>query len=329
MGLHTATGEWQSFELRMRRRRAERLTLRAEVALDAGFPEDARGFLDEARRLAPNLRGLTAVQQRLDHPESVVAMDGGSPQVAAVSLRRRALPLAIGGAAAVVALVMAARPSPIAPVVDGRMFSLAVPDAVPRHVPLPPEVRSPASVSTAAQSMRRDGVDVPPLPDIAPARPGRDGETPDDWVAVARPVPASVTQLVPLPSVSRETAPIAAGSAALPVLDGIASTPPGATVSAGALPEVASLPADRAIRATLDRYAAASTSLAAAGAPRVSLGECRIDVLGPAAHADCSGTAIWLRIGEQSPRTEPRQWTFELTRAQAGWQILSARVQNR
>jgi tRNA uridine 5-carboxymethylaminomethyl modification enzyme len=46
---HISTAEWQSFELRMRHRRAQRCLLRAEVALEAGFPGDARAALDEAR----------------------------------------------------------------------------------------------------------------------------------------------------------------------------------------------------------------------------------------------------------------------------------------
>ena len=51
---HTATQEWQSFEMKMRRRRLERCVLRASVALEAGVLEDAAEALDEARRLDPN-----------------------------------------------------------------------------------------------------------------------------------------------------------------------------------------------------------------------------------------------------------------------------------
>src|SRR5690242_2712132 len=65
---HTKTGEWKSFEIRMRHRRAERLVLRAEAAADAGRIEDARACLTEARALAPSLGGIAAVEARLDHP---------------------------------------------------------------------------------------------------------------------------------------------------------------------------------------------------------------------------------------------------------------------
>ena len=68
MASHTATGEWQSFELRMRRRRADRLVLRANAAADQGHADEARACLEEARQLAPGLPGIDAVQQKLDAP---------------------------------------------------------------------------------------------------------------------------------------------------------------------------------------------------------------------------------------------------------------------
>ena len=63
---HTATGEWQSFEGRMRRRRAERLALRADVAADAGCIQEAREALAEARKLAPTLPDLDRIEHKLD-----------------------------------------------------------------------------------------------------------------------------------------------------------------------------------------------------------------------------------------------------------------------
>ena len=68
---HTATGEWQSFEGRMRRRRAERLALRADVAADAGCIEEAREALAEARTLAPTLPELDRIEHKLDRPAPV------------------------------------------------------------------------------------------------------------------------------------------------------------------------------------------------------------------------------------------------------------------
>ena len=65
MGSHTSTGEWQSFEARMRRRRAERLALRADVAADAGCREEAEACIEEGRRLAPSLPAFARVEQKL------------------------------------------------------------------------------------------------------------------------------------------------------------------------------------------------------------------------------------------------------------------------
>jgi hypothetical protein len=62
---HIATEEWQSFELRMRRRRAERMLVHAEAAVDDRRLDEARAALDEARRLCPALPSLTEVEARL------------------------------------------------------------------------------------------------------------------------------------------------------------------------------------------------------------------------------------------------------------------------
>jgi hypothetical protein len=64
MATHTASGEWQSFEVRMQRRRAERLILRAEVALEAGFHDDAHAAIVEAARLWPDAPRLSEVEAR-------------------------------------------------------------------------------------------------------------------------------------------------------------------------------------------------------------------------------------------------------------------------
>src|SRR5262245_34931094 len=63
---HTATGEWKSFEVRMRRRRAERLVARADAAATAGDMEEARSSLEEALGLWPGAPGLTDVQRTLE-----------------------------------------------------------------------------------------------------------------------------------------------------------------------------------------------------------------------------------------------------------------------
>src|SRR5689334_20397289 len=77
---HTATGEWKSFEIRMRRRRAERLVLRADVAAEAGYADDARAFLEEARTRWPAVPGLAEIQRRIDAPVPAAAAEPGAPR---------------------------------------------------------------------------------------------------------------------------------------------------------------------------------------------------------------------------------------------------------
>ncbi len=60
----------------MRLRRAERLLLRAEIALDAGYPEDVLPCLEEVRRLAPSLPALHRLEQKVRAtPVAPLALD--------------------------------------------------------------------------------------------------------------------------------------------------------------------------------------------------------------------------------------------------------------
>lgn len=64
---HTSTQQWQSFEIKMRHRRAERCVARAEEALVTGREEEARAALAEARALnsaAPSFEDLLAAARR-------------------------------------------------------------------------------------------------------------------------------------------------------------------------------------------------------------------------------------------------------------------------
>lgn len=62
---HAATPQWQSFELRMRHRRADRCTRRAELALQAGALDDAWEAIEEARRMNPSGAGVADVVRRI------------------------------------------------------------------------------------------------------------------------------------------------------------------------------------------------------------------------------------------------------------------------
>jgi hypothetical protein len=106
-----------------------------------------------------------------------------------------------------------------------------------------------------------------------------------------------------------------------------------------------------AVRGVLNKYEAAYSRLDAAAAQevwpavnrsalarafdglssqRVSLERCQVSVSGITANANCAGFATWApKIGNGGPRTEARNWSFQLEKAGADWQIVSARVQNR
>lgn len=62
---HTSTPQWKSFEVRMRRKRAERCLIRADLALNAGLMEEAQSAVDEARQLAPDLPELGLIDRRI------------------------------------------------------------------------------------------------------------------------------------------------------------------------------------------------------------------------------------------------------------------------
>jgi hypothetical protein len=76
---HTSSGEWQSFEGRMRRRRAERCILRAEVAAEAGALAEARAALEEARKLAPGLAEIAAVEANIFGRETTIVAGPARP----------------------------------------------------------------------------------------------------------------------------------------------------------------------------------------------------------------------------------------------------------
>lgn len=73
---HTSTQEWQVFEGRMRRRRADQCLLRASAALDAEFPEIAEQVLDEARALCPSHPEVEEIAARI---QSVSSSSGADP----------------------------------------------------------------------------------------------------------------------------------------------------------------------------------------------------------------------------------------------------------
>jgi hypothetical protein len=67
---HLATPQWQSFEIRMRARKADRCLQRATAALDSGSINEASDAIDEARQLSPLHPRLGELSARLNAVKS-------------------------------------------------------------------------------------------------------------------------------------------------------------------------------------------------------------------------------------------------------------------
>lgn len=342
---HTTTGEWQSFELRMRRRRAERLLLRAEAAMDAECFEDAQQCLAEARALEPGLPGIDALQQKLSTP---------LPEVQHEATPRRLAPAAavllLTGTAVVGAWMVVPRMgATVEPVIAAPQPSAANTPAPAAAAPLPPPADVFASETTpAARSNAGEVIPSPPepaaasVPSVAAAPALR--QVPLSEIASSLPLRTPAPEATPAPPVL-PPAPEPAAVTALTLPAAAVLTPPAA---AEPIREPSQEPA---VRSVLDRYAAAYSALDVDAAQRVwpavnrgalarafdslasqdvSLGDCRIDVIGINATARCAGTTSWsVKVGDGGRHAEARSWTFELARGAAGWEIVSARVQNR
>ncbi len=86
---HTSTGEWQQFEHRMRRRRADRCLLRASAALDAEVPEAAQAVFAEAVALCPEHPDIQEVKWRLqssNDPVDCATWDDWFPVLLALTI---------------------------------------------------------------------------------------------------------------------------------------------------------------------------------------------------------------------------------------------------
>src|SRR3954470_16018907 len=217
---HTSTGEWQSFESRMRRKRAERLTLRAEIAAEAGCFDDARQCLDEARSIAPGLPAIAAAESLIAHREAppplpkAPAFDLTPATSAPVAsepvpsaLRRKILSYTVAGAVLAILIVVAliARPrpttvpvatTPLAETVATRHADVSLP-ALPEPTPLADAQGADVPVTDAP----------PPAPASAPdaARapaPGGPGPPPPARATIEDPPlpPIRVTREVPAPA---------------------------------------------------------------------------------------------------------------------------------
>src|SRR5689334_13019346 len=192
---HVTTSEWQSFEVRMRYRRAERCVIRAEEALAAGFEDEARHAHDEARELAPEI-----VPTFADLQERIAARALAAPLPSALeepSKSRAPLAIIAVAAAGILAALgvwtlVSAPTTPTQATVTAGAIS---PSVVPSRPPTPP---SGPTLTIEQQTVQADRIRT-----IADRATGS--------APLSVPLPASMTG--PPPTVGLESLPAVAAAA--------------------------------------------------------------------------------------------------------------------
>ena len=364
----------------MRRRRAERLVLRAQAAIDAGCLDDARTCLTEARTLYEACPGIPELEQRLSASE---------PDTAPAA-RRHTMALAMIASAATVVLagwVVFPRPQSVGqPAAPAAPLQTEVSQPAPTAADVQTQMRppapgvdplpAPAAVFAAETAAAAANAAAAPIPSAASGAAGQQlpatlagTAAPSPGLSAAQSTPPAAEPIRPESVAARASTPTADAApepvaapptptpapappvAAPPVAEGIpdlAGVAPSPLPAAPAPPEPSQEPA---VRSVLTRYASAYSTLDVDAAHRVwpgvnraalarafdslasqriSFDDCRIDVAGSSAKARCAGMATWApKIGGGGVQQEARSWTFELARSGDGWQIVSARVQNR
>lgn len=355
-GPHGIGDEWFSFELRMRKRRLAKCLLRADLAIEDRNLDDARLALSEARDLDPESIEAGALEQRLE------ALIGAN---ASIRHRRRTRVAAIAGAAGLLLLggsavalgvrywqtgpppAAVSTAAPVEPAAAGLTAPASVPAAKPRNLEVVFEtVRVPEATPRIVE-------DMPLLPSV-PGPPVADADPESEPVVLAvnrgtsppsppqTPEVGSELPLGALPSRPPAAPPVRLAAPPAPADDTMARSEMPAAVEPSA-PEP-SPPRDESsvVRAVLERYEHAYSSLDAVAASavwpgvnkdalsrafdglssqRVSLGSCDVAIDGPAARATCSGSATWEPKVGGGVHTAPRRWNFELRKSGDDWQI--------
>lgn len=344
MASHTATGEWKSFEIRMRRRRAERLVLRADVAAEAGCFDDARELLGEARALWSAVPGLADVEQRIARGAAPVATPRAQLKWKEVTAAAAALLFVVAAvivfgvaertvlqqATSELPQVQSSTPRPavvergreaVAPIVDGAPTSASTSEI--------------ADTASPARAAERPASDVrPPISNSRPAAPDPAPQIPNVRPPTPDVLPATTSVSIPPAPIAVPTL-TASSSAAIPPASNTAPLqPPQESLVNSVLARYAKAYSDLDVDAaervwpTVNR-SALTRAFDSLESQRVTLGECRVQVDGRAARATCTGSATWTpKVGGRE-HTDARSWMFDLERGAAGWQITSARVQNR
>ena len=365
-----SAAQWQSFEMRMRKRRAARLLARAQAALEQGLVVEAAAALEEARTLDsnPEIEALFARTQapaapldaaepaaeRAAEPEEAeepVVAASPEPEMRAVPRFRAWIAVAASlmlvavlamwdvqtpssnpasGAGIAATAPQPEGPTPLAAATSGRVDAPSVPPAAPlpaiNSTPIDPAASYPPA-ATPASLTRREEIAAPaalveplhaePVREL-PVRDGVEISIPAAPAPAPAIVPASSDVNVPAPNVS---APVA---------------PPQPT-------EPQQVDETPLVRRVLSQYEAAYSSLDVTAAKRVwpsldtlalarafgglqmqriSLGDCRVSLNGPTAHADCRGSADWTPKIGGGTRSGNRAWAFDLRKTEGQWRIV-------
>jgi hypothetical protein len=386
-----SAAQWQSFEMRMRKRRATRLLVRARAALEQGHVDEAEAALEEARTLdsSPEIEALLA---RL--PASAAPVDVSDSAPADIA---EAAPVDVAEAtpAHVPQTVAAASPEPVLPpyprfrawiAVAASLLLVAAlamwdvenpgPQPAPSATPAsttaaervtPTSVASAEGVRPTSTTGRLDAVPVAETtsapapttePDAIEPALSYPPATPPGRLASGEPIATAATPVEPL-----RAEPVTD----LPVRDGIAVSVPPAPAPASPIvpassdvsvpapsvsapiapPPAEPQPVDEmpVVRRVLSQYEAAYSSLDVTAAKRVwpsldtlalahafgglqmqriSLGDCRVTFNGPAARANCRGSAEWTPKIGGGTRSGNRTWSIDLRKTDGQWRIVDA-----
>jgi hypothetical protein len=217
---HTTTQQWQSFELRMRRRRVQRCVLRASEALTAGRLADAREALEEAQHLEPDSADVSTLAARLAVVRSVPARQSArwyAPAAAALVF-----------SAAGLGWLWIGVPPPPAPSPDTVVARHTPPAPMPNVAPAVgvPDGDATTGAVPPVDEVASDATEFAAVPDAAPA-PVSDPAPADDR-------PASAQSIPPVDTAPTDVRPASASSAP-PVPRTSSAQPEGPPAAATAL----------------------------------------------------------------------------------------------
>jgi hypothetical protein len=283
---------------------------------------------------------------------TLIVMSGGAtrPQVSAPQVSPTAESEGSVAAAVPNPAAVAPTPAPAVPPVAAPTAKLGNATAAKEHIPasVPPASTFTPPARSAPATKRAGGLPVgnPTAPITSPIQAKA--------LAASAAPPESVKPPTTPPPSPGVTLPIADGGSSQALAMGalvsanVAAAPAKESAPPSSAPSAATPPPAReaatvGVQSVIDRYRAAFNSLNTGGissfwptvneralakafeqlqAQRFDFDGCQIDVSGQFARALCSGTANFItKVGSKAPRTEPRRWTFHLSRAANGWII--------